>query len=64
MSSAAEQEILEIEARAHLPREVREMLAAVAPLCDVPPPALELRVRGHKALRCDQALTLTLTTEP
>ena len=48
VSGSAEQEILETEARAHLPKEVREMLAAVAPLGDAPPPALELRVKGHK----------------
>ena len=43
------------------------MLAAVAPLADVPPPALELRVRGHKPLRCAplfQLVAAEVVTKP
>ena len=57
-SSPAEKEILELEAVAHLPKEVREMIAAAMPKEETPPTALELRVQGHKALRC--ALTSAL----
>ena len=37
------------------------MLAAVAPLGDAPPPALELRVKGHKALACAPLFQLAAT---
>ena len=62
-SSPAEKEILELEAVAHLPKEVREMIAAAMPKEETPPTALELRVQGHKALRCalTPALALPLT---
>ena len=59
-SSPAEKEILELEAVAHLPKEVREMIAAAMPKEETPPTALELRVQGHKALRCTLTPALAL----